>query len=189
MPNGCGLEWAECSLIIGTGCRVQVFSLIIDSSVSFFSGHSVCLRFGVWDPDGFESCIQQRKTTCLLSIRISLACARASRLTTNISYWLLHLKLLSMSAIRNIYVLCKIEKDNHWDRQVAILISLTIGCTGGYQNDNIRCSRWWGFGRSHEVSASVMCDVTGAVFAIDADILYVKFPPYLRCLCTSIAIE
>ena len=32
---------------------------------------------------GFESCSQQRKTTCLLSIRISLACARASKLTTN----------------------------------------------------------------------------------------------------------
>ena len=30
----------------------------------------------------FESCIQQRKTICLLSIRISLACARASKLTT-----------------------------------------------------------------------------------------------------------
>ena len=26
-------KWAECSLIIGTGCRVQVFSLILDSSV------------------------------------------------------------------------------------------------------------------------------------------------------------
>ena len=24
-PNGCGVEWAECSLIIGKGCRVQVF--------------------------------------------------------------------------------------------------------------------------------------------------------------------
>ena len=29
-----GAKWAECSLIIGTGCRVQVFSLILDSSVS-----------------------------------------------------------------------------------------------------------------------------------------------------------
>ena len=28
-----GAKWAECSLIIGTGCRVQVFSLILDSSV------------------------------------------------------------------------------------------------------------------------------------------------------------
>ena len=30
--------WAECSLIIGTGCRVQVFSLIIDSPVSLSAG-------------------------------------------------------------------------------------------------------------------------------------------------------
>ena len=28
-----GVKWAECSLIIGTGCGVQVFSLILDSSV------------------------------------------------------------------------------------------------------------------------------------------------------------
>ena len=28
-----GVKWAECSLIIGTGCLVQVFSLILDSSV------------------------------------------------------------------------------------------------------------------------------------------------------------
>ena len=28
-----GVKWAECSLIIGTGCRVQVFSLILNSSV------------------------------------------------------------------------------------------------------------------------------------------------------------
>ena len=27
------VKWAECSLIIGTGCRIQVFSLILDSSV------------------------------------------------------------------------------------------------------------------------------------------------------------
>ena len=31
-----GVKWAECSLIIGTGCRVQVFSLILDSSVGLF---------------------------------------------------------------------------------------------------------------------------------------------------------
>ena len=35
----------------------------------------------------FESCLQQRKTTCLLSIRISLACARASKLTTTKMYF------------------------------------------------------------------------------------------------------
>ena len=34
----------------------------------------------------FESCIQLRKTTCLLSIRKSLACARASKLTTTNMY-------------------------------------------------------------------------------------------------------
>ena len=38
MPNESGVEWAECSLIIGTGCRVQVFSLILDSSVGLSAG-------------------------------------------------------------------------------------------------------------------------------------------------------
>ena len=31
--NGSGVQWTECSLIIGTGCCVQVFSSILDSSV------------------------------------------------------------------------------------------------------------------------------------------------------------
>ena len=51
----------------------------------FVSEHSVCWRIGVWDP-GFKSCIQQRNTTCLLSIWISLACTRASKLTTTNMY-------------------------------------------------------------------------------------------------------
>ena len=38
MPNGSGVRWAECLLIIGTGCRVQVFSLILDSSVGLSAG-------------------------------------------------------------------------------------------------------------------------------------------------------
>ena len=38
MPNGCGFKWAECSLIIGKGCRVQVFCLILDSSVGLSVG-------------------------------------------------------------------------------------------------------------------------------------------------------
>ena len=33
----------------------------------YVSEHSVCWRFGVWGPR-FKSCIQQRNTTCLLSI-------------------------------------------------------------------------------------------------------------------------
>ena len=84
-PNGSGVEWAECLLIIGTGCRVQVFAW---SSIA----QSVCQRvFGLLElgflrPSGFEFCIQQRKTTCLLSIRKSLTCARASKLTTTNTY-------------------------------------------------------------------------------------------------------
>ena len=38
MPNGCGVEWDECSLIIGSGCRVKVLSLILDSSVGLSAG-------------------------------------------------------------------------------------------------------------------------------------------------------
>ena len=38
MPNGSGVRWAECLLIIGTGCRVQVCSLILDSSVGLSAG-------------------------------------------------------------------------------------------------------------------------------------------------------
>ena len=45
MPNGYGVEWAECSLIIGAGCRVQVFSLILDSSVGLSAGiHLLAIR-------------------------------------------------------------------------------------------------------------------------------------------------
>ena len=44
------------------------------------------LKIGIQRPSGFESCIQQRKTTCLLSIRKSLASARASKLTTTNMY-------------------------------------------------------------------------------------------------------
>ena len=38
MPNGSGVRWAECLRIMGTGCRVQVFSLILDSSVGLSAG-------------------------------------------------------------------------------------------------------------------------------------------------------
>ena len=106
-----GVKWAECSLIIGTGCRVQVFSLILDCSVDLSatiqsagdlvsgtpgSNSAFCRgtqlfsfrfsrRFGFWDP-GFKACILQRNTTCLLLIWILLACARASKLTTTNMY-------------------------------------------------------------------------------------------------------
>ena len=45
----------------------------------FVCGHSVCWRFGSRDP-GFESCIQQRKTTILLPIRYHFPVASASKL-------------------------------------------------------------------------------------------------------------
>ena len=35
---GSKVEWAECLVIIGTGCRIQVFSLILDSSVGLSAG-------------------------------------------------------------------------------------------------------------------------------------------------------
>ena len=63
MPNGSGVRWAECLLIIERGCRVQV--LLAWSSIA----QSVCqqafslLEIGFQRPSGFESCIQQRKTT------------------------------------------------------------------------------------------------------------------------------
>ena len=37
-PTGSGVGWAKCSLTIGTGWSVQVFSLILDSSVGFSAG-------------------------------------------------------------------------------------------------------------------------------------------------------
>ena len=37
-PTGSEVEWAECLLIIGTGRRVQVLSLILDSSVGLSAG-------------------------------------------------------------------------------------------------------------------------------------------------------
>ena len=64
-PNGSEVRWAECSLVIGTGCWVQVFSLILDSSVGLWVGIQSAGEYVSWDFQ-FESCIQQRKTTCLL---------------------------------------------------------------------------------------------------------------------------
>ena len=88
-PNGSGVEWVECSLIIGTGCWVQVFSLILDSSVGLSPDE--CLLEIRFQRPWFKSRIQQRKTACFLSTWKSLACARASKLTTIDMY---HIKRL-----------------------------------------------------------------------------------------------
>ena len=37
-PTDSEVNWAKCSLIIGMGCWVQVFSLILDSSVGLWVG-------------------------------------------------------------------------------------------------------------------------------------------------------
>ena len=81
-PTGSGFEWAECLLIIGMGYWVQVFSLILNSSFGLSvgiqsSGKSVTKTLG--SNPAFSRIIQP----CLLSIRKSLACARALNLTTN----------------------------------------------------------------------------------------------------------
>ena len=72
-PISSEVKWVECSRIIGTGCWVHVFawSLIAQSVCEWaFSLLAIwCLRL-----HSVESCIQQRKTACLLSIRKSLAC-------------------------------------------------------------------------------------------------------------------
>ena len=78
-PTGSRVEWAECLLTIWTGCRVQVLAWC---SIA----HSVCQRAfslpAIWGLRPWvETCIQQKKATCLLSIRIPLACARALELT------------------------------------------------------------------------------------------------------------
>ena len=66
------------------GYRVQVFAWSSIAQLVCKWAFSLlviwCLRL-----PSFESCIQQRRTTFLLSIRKSLACARASKLTTKIS--------------------------------------------------------------------------------------------------------
>ena len=61
-----------------TGYRVQVFAWFSIAQSVFGLLAIRCLRL-----PSFEFCIRQRKTTCLLSIRNSLASARASELTTN----------------------------------------------------------------------------------------------------------
>ena len=75
-------------------CRVSEPRVFIPSFSQFFLAwssivQSVCewafsqLTIRCLRRPRFESCIQQRKTTCLLSIRILHTCTRASKWTTN----------------------------------------------------------------------------------------------------------
>ena len=108
MPIGSEFNWAECSLIIGTGCWIQDFAW---SSIA----QSVCewafSLMAIWciKLPNFDSCIAQRETTCLLSIRKSFACARASQLTTNIhihihAYPIHRVNLSTQNCVLNTFV-------------------------------------------------------------------------------------
>ena len=85
MPICTKVRWAECSLIIGTACWVQVLAwssiaqAVCEWTFSLLANW--CLRL-----PSIESCIQQRKTMCLFSIRKSLVCARALKSTTTNMY-------------------------------------------------------------------------------------------------------
>ena len=80
-PIGSEVKWAEFLLIIGTGCWVHIFA---GSSIAQSVCEWVFSLLTIWG--AHTSCIQQWKTTCLLSIRKSLACARASNLTATDMY-------------------------------------------------------------------------------------------------------
>ena len=67
------------------GLSTSGFSLILDSSVSLWVGIQSAGEL-VSQALGFESWSHQREPMCLLSIRKSLACARASWLTTTTIY-------------------------------------------------------------------------------------------------------
>ena len=70
--------------VIGTGCRVQVFSLILDSSVGLSAGIQSAGDLVSETLMGSNPAFSRGRQ--LLSIRISIACARASKLTTTNMY-------------------------------------------------------------------------------------------------------
>ena len=86
----------ESQMTVGSGGLNACWSLGRAVELKFLAwswiAQSVCqqafslMEIGFQRPSGFESCIQQRKTTCLLSIRKSLARATASKLTTTNMY-------------------------------------------------------------------------------------------------------
>ena len=115
------VEWPQCLLILGIGRWVQVFSLILDSSVGIQSG----FRFGFRDP-GFQSCIQYRKTTCLFTIRKSLACAGALKLTTNKLIYTTHIsKIIFLSnsdvILGTLYCHSSLVYSNYTEIQIFLL--------------------------------------------------------------------
>ena len=78
-PNGSEVKWLNAHSSWGRAVEFLASSSLAQSVCewAFSLLENRCL-----ETYRFESCIQQRKTTCLLSIRISIACARASKFTT-----------------------------------------------------------------------------------------------------------
>ena len=102
-PTCSGVKWAGYSLFIVIGCWLQVFaSSLIAQLVCQWPISLLEIRF---QTPRFKSCIQQRKTTCLLSIRKSLACARALSLTTtNMSHRLVFSNHVNLCYNFHIYI-------------------------------------------------------------------------------------
>ena len=91
LTNGCSWEtWVDVGSFHWNNslCNFNIRNANCQCT-TIVSGHSVCWRFGLWDP-GFESCIQRRKTTCLPSVRKPLAYAIASKLTATNMYVCMH---------------------------------------------------------------------------------------------------
>ena len=78
-----GVKWAECSLIIGTGCRVQVFSLILDSSVGLSASIQSAGDLASGAP-GSNPAFSRR--TQLVSYQFDIACLCQSREINNNKY-------------------------------------------------------------------------------------------------------
>ena len=83
-PTGSGFVWAECSLIIRTGCRVQVLSFLAWSSIA----QSVCQRafnlLAIWCRRPQVQILHSTEEDYLSPFDLNIACcARASKLTTN----------------------------------------------------------------------------------------------------------
>ena len=84
MPNGSGVRWAECLLIIATGFRVQVFSLILDSSVGLSAGIQSAEDWVSETPWG--RILHSAEEDLSPFDSKTLACARTSNITTTNMY-------------------------------------------------------------------------------------------------------
>ena len=129
MPSGSGVEWAECSLIKGTGCRVKTFSLILDSSVGLSTGiHSAGDPF--WETPW---------------VRI-LHSAEEDNLSPFDSKILSLYQSIEISNTKYVIIVCLPMSIYHWKytRHQAVVISLAIMEFDHtmYYKTEVLCSYW-----------------------------------------------